>query len=84
MLRHVGLGGVDLGQQVAHIFFAVAQSADDAQSHGSGHDAKNIGGFFKNLLRVGQVVGFKWGWFGHGCSFHLRDVKYACLHRLRL
>ena len=54
MLRHVGLGRVDLGQQLAHILFAIAKRANDAQAHGSRHDAKQIGGFFKNLFRFGQ------------------------------
>jgi len=58
VLRHVGLGSVDLGQQLAHILFANAQRADDAQAHGSRHDAKQIGGFFKNLFRFGQCVFF--------------------------
>jgi hypothetical protein len=84
VLRHIGLSCVDLGQQVAHIFLAVAQSADDAQSHGRRHDAKNIGGFVKDLLRFGQVIGFKWGGFGHGRRLNRRDTKFAPLHRIRL
>ena len=34
MLRHIGLCGVDLGQQVADIFFTITQTIDDLQAHG--------------------------------------------------
>ena len=66
VLGHIGLGGVDLGQEFTHVFFAIAKRADDAQPHGCGHDPKNFGGFFKHLLRFGQRVVFCWGGLGHG------------------
>jgi hypothetical protein len=65
VLGHVGLCGVDFRQQLAHIFLAIAQGTDDAQTHRCRHDSKNLGGFFKNLFRFGQVIGFCWGCFGH-------------------
>ena len=34
VLGHVGLGGVDLSQQLPDVFFGIAQCTDDAQSHG--------------------------------------------------
>jgi hypothetical protein len=71
VLRHVGLGGVDFGQQLTHIFFAIAQSADDAQAHRGRHDTKDLGGFFKNLLRFSQNVVFGCCSFGHGVFFGL-------------
>ena len=40
VLRHIGLGGVDFAEQIAHIFLAIAQATDDFQAHGRGHDAK--------------------------------------------
>jgi len=65
VLRHVGLGRVDLGQQLTHILFAVAQGADDAQAHRRRHDTKQLGGFVKNLFGFGQDVVFWWCCFGH-------------------
>jgi hypothetical protein len=44
VLRHVGLGRVNVIQQLGHIFFARAQAAHDAQAHGGGHDSENFCG----------------------------------------
>jgi hypothetical protein len=37
-----------------HVFFTVAQSADDAQPHGRRHDTKHLGGLFKDRIGFGQ------------------------------
>lgn len=40
VLRHIGLRGFDFFQQLAHIFFFLAQAVDDFQAHGRRHHAK--------------------------------------------
>jgi len=51
MLRHIGLGGVDALQQLAHVFFALAQGADDFQAQGCLHHSEGFGGIVKHLVR---------------------------------
>ncbi|MCY1538213.1 hypothetical protein D9M68_737410 [compost metagenome] len=55
MLGQVGLGGVDFLQQLGNRFLSVAQGAEDAQAHGRGQHAKQLGGHFEHahLLDIG-------------------------------
>ena len=75
VLGHVGLGGVNFGQQLTHVFLTIAQRADDAKAHGRRHDTKHLSGFLKDLFRFGQDVVVNWNSFAHGELF-----KFLLLH----
>ena len=55
VLRHVRLRCVDFTQQFADVFFCLAQTADDFQSHGRRHHAKNFCGQFEDFIGLGST-----------------------------
>ena len=50
MLRHIGLCGVDFPQQLSHVFFAMAEAADDLESHRRRHHTKYFGSALEHLI----------------------------------
>jgi hypothetical protein len=83
VLGHIGLGGVDFGQQLTDVFFGIAQRTDDAQPHGRRHHPKHLCGFFKDFFRVSQDAVVNWGFGGHGLASNGVGMDFAQLSNIQ-
>ena len=83
VLRHIGLGGVDLGQQLTNVFLGIAQRTDDAQPHGRRHHPKHLCSLLKDFFRVSQNAVVNWGFGGHGMVSIGMGMDFAQLSNIQ-
>jgi len=83
VLRHIGLGGVDFGQQLTNVFLGIAQRTDDTQPHGRRHHAKHLCGFLKDFFRVSQNAIVNLGFGGHGMVSIGMGMDFAQLSNIQ-